>query len=362
MRRAPPISLTPLEQARLEAWAALREGAQRLAVRAQVVLEAARGSTNGAIARQLGIHPETVSRWRRRFAVHRLEGVRRDAPRSGRRSTASQVLIERIVRLTAVAPAPNGERWTTRTLARALRVNHMLVHRVWQTHGVTGAVDPSWIDPVFRGRSVRIELVGVFVEAPAAAIVFRVGPSSGDGRPPWTGVPFGISGAYPVRFRPHLPTPLAGFLSEAGAIFSRLGPTSNPVGSPHGLLVFLRGLDEEPEPPNSELHVIFDRPVDLLPVRVTEWLRSHSRFRVSATARGSHWTKTVDEWVRGFSGKFVQSESFTEVGSLLESLAVPGTDLRHGFCWRHGESGGDRGVPSVAERRPAFPWPNAGSI
>ena len=361
MRRAPPISLTPLEQARLEAWAALRRGAERLAVRAQVVLEAAQGSTNGAIAMKLGIHPETVSRWRRRFAVHRLEGVRRDAPRSGRRSTTSAALIERIVRLTAVAPAPNGERWTTRTLARALNVNHMLVHRVWQSQGITGAVGPSLIDPVFARRSVRIELLGVYVGAPASAIVFRVGRSTGDMRAPRMSSPFGISGAYPGRTGFHIPTPLAGFLSEAGSARAGSEGPSTSHGSPHELLVFLRGLEVVSEPPATELHVILDRPLDLLPTRVAEWLRSHTRFRVSGTARENPWTAAVDEWVRGYSGAFVHPESFAEVGSLLESLAVPGTDIRHGFCWRHSESVGGRWVSSASRPGSRTLWTNAGS-
>lgn len=353
MRRAPLISLTPLEQARLEAWAALRRSAERLAVRAQVVLEAAQGSTNGDIARKLGIHPETVGRWRHRFAVHRLEGVRRDAPRSGRRSTASAALMERIVRLTAVEPAPNGERWTTRTLAAALKVNHMLVHRVWQSQGITGEVGPSLIDPVLWGRSVRIDLLGVYVGAPASAIVFRVDPSTGDMCASPRSSPFGISGAYSGRSGPHLPTPLAGFLSEVASVRAVSGAESSDHGSPHELLVFLRGLEEEPKPPVSELHVIFSRPLDLLPSRVAEWLQSRTRFRVVGTARESPWTAAVDEWVRGYAGTAVHPESFAGVGSLLESLAVPGTDIRSGFCWRHG--GYAAGAPSV-------PTPEVGTV
>ena len=362
MRRAPPISLTPLEQARLEAWAALRRSAERLAVRAQVVLEASRGNTNGAIALKLGIDPETVGRWRRRFALHRIEGVWRDAPRSGHRTTVSAALIERIVRLTAGASAPNGARWTTRTLARALKVNHMVIHRVWQAYGLAGGTGPSRIDALFRGRSVRIDLRGVYVGPPASAVVFRVRRSLWDGRAPLLGSAIGISGAYPGTLTPHVPPPLAGFLSEVDSARAPSGGPTATAGSAHGLLVFLRSLDEEPEPPLSELHVIFDRPLDLLPSRVTEWLRSHAHLHRYGTAPEARWISAVEGWVRGFAGTFVQPESFREVGSLLESLAEPGVDVRLAFCWRHAEAAIGRRAPSPSNPGPRALWLNTRSV
>lgn len=343
MRRAPPIILTPLERAQLEDWASREGCAERRAVRARIVLKAAEGSANREIATRLGIHPETVGRWRRRFALHRLEGVRRDAPRSGRRSTVPAALMERIVRLTAAEPALRGGGWTTRSLARALKVNHMAVHRIWQAYGRAGAVHPPWLSPSARRRTIRIDLLGLYVGAPASAIVFRTAGTTSELRSEdpvhahWT------SGAHVRAPRPHLPPSLAGFLTGVEAARSRPGPVTACVGSSHDLLVFFRGLEEESAPPTSELHIIFDRPQELLPPRVVEWLRSRVRVRTSWTTRGFPWTAAVDEWVRTFSGTLEDPESFRDVGSLLESLAESGVDVRRGFCWSHGEGAG--GVP-----------------
>ena len=58
-------------------------GPYRDRLRAQIVLAAAAGSTNAAVAGRVGVHVDTVGTWRRRFAAARLAG-RKDAPRSGR--------------------------------------------------------------------------------------------------------------------------------------------------------------------------------------------------------------------------------------------------------------------------------------
>ena len=54
-----------------------------LSVRARIVLLAAEGWTNGAIAESLGIDKHTAGKWRNRFAAARLDGLH-DEPRPGR--------------------------------------------------------------------------------------------------------------------------------------------------------------------------------------------------------------------------------------------------------------------------------------
>lgn len=349
MRRAPSITLTPLERAWLESWATLRSPEDRLSVRARVVLEASGGRPNREIATKLGIHPETVGRWRRRFAVHRLEGVRRDAPRSGGRSVVSNGLIQRIVRLTATELGPNGGRWTTRALARALGVNHMVIHRIWKAHGLPGAYRPMWLGRTAPGRRVRIDLLGMYVGAPAYAIVFGVRAAPPEPRGGRTVPPRTAPGAYSGPDGPHLPPPLAGFLHDIESGRTLPSDCSCGPGAAHGLLVFLREIEEAPGLPPAGLHVIFDRPLGLLPDRVVDWLRSHTRYRPTGTAEASRWTVAVDEWMRAFSGTVVHSETLRDMGSLLESSAAAGPDLPRGFSWTHrGNSGGPPAPSSPA--------------
>jgi transposase len=61
-------------------------------VGAKIILAAARGQTNAAIAASLRIHVDTVPKWRGRYAVHWLDGLKdRARPGSPRTFTLVQV-------------------------------------------------------------------------------------------------------------------------------------------------------------------------------------------------------------------------------------------------------------------------------
>lgn len=66
MRVAPTIELTIKDRAKLEANSKARSSSRRLIERAAIVLLAADGLENQAIARRLGQDKMQVGRWRRR--------------------------------------------------------------------------------------------------------------------------------------------------------------------------------------------------------------------------------------------------------------------------------------------------------
>ena len=116
-RTAVAIELTAAEQTELEALAGRRRTAQGLAKRARIVLAAAEGSDNKAIARSLGADENTVGKWRRRFAEHRLDGLY-DEPRSGAPRRIEDDEIAEIVRLTLETTPPDATHWSLRSMAR----------------------------------------------------------------------------------------------------------------------------------------------------------------------------------------------------------------------------------------------------
>ena len=83
-RRSPfVITLTKQDRRKLEARAGRPTAEQRQALRARIVLAAAGGQSNRRIAARLGVVPNTVCKWRKRFAEQGLAGLE-DRPRSGR--------------------------------------------------------------------------------------------------------------------------------------------------------------------------------------------------------------------------------------------------------------------------------------
>ncbi len=86
---ATPIELTDDERETLATWVRRTTTEQRMVQRARIVLEAAAGKTTKEVAALLQVRPATVSRWRTRFAQHRIAGLA-DAPRSGKPASTTR--------------------------------------------------------------------------------------------------------------------------------------------------------------------------------------------------------------------------------------------------------------------------------
>lgn len=84
-REARRITLTADERDRLNKVANARLAPQGLAFRARLILRCSQPDkpTNLLVAEAFHCDPDTVARWRNRFARLRLQGLR-DLPRSGR--------------------------------------------------------------------------------------------------------------------------------------------------------------------------------------------------------------------------------------------------------------------------------------
>ena len=97
-------------------------GPWRDRLRAAIVLAAAAGRANAAIAAELGVCTDTVRKWRRRFAEGRLAGLK-DAPRSGRPPVFTGTDRAEVTALACALPAESGvplSRWSGPDLAREL--------------------------------------------------------------------------------------------------------------------------------------------------------------------------------------------------------------------------------------------------
>src|SRR5215207_7135037 len=138
MSRGPdptPITLTEDERSKLTAWGRRPTSAQRLAVRSRIVLAAADGRSNTAIAAALGVTAPTVRKWRGRFADRRLDGLA-DEPRPGPPRTITDEHVEAAVTRTLEARPADATHWSTRSLARALGLSQSAVVRIWHAFGL----------------------------------------------------------------------------------------------------------------------------------------------------------------------------------------------------------------------------------
>ena len=162
------IVLTAAEEAVLTARARSGRTEHRDRVRARIVLAAAGGACNAAIAAQLGVCVDTARRWRRRFTTARLEGLV-DRPRTGRPRTFTAVQVAAITALACTLPAETGiplSRWSSSELAVeavergvADTISGSTVRRCLHRAAIKPWQHRSWIfprDPDFEAKAARV--------------------------------------------------------------------------------------------------------------------------------------------------------------------------------------------------------------
>jgi transposase len=161
------IVLSAGEESVLTARARAARSPYRDRLRARIVLAAAAARANTAIAAQLGVHVDTVRKWRRRFAAARLPGLD-DAPRSGRPPVFTAADRAEAVALACALPAESGVplgKWSCPDLARELAARCQITASA-STIGrwlASDALKPwqhrSWIsvrDPEFAAKAARV--------------------------------------------------------------------------------------------------------------------------------------------------------------------------------------------------------------
>jgi transposase len=166
--------LSGAERAELQGWSRRRKTAQALALRARIVLRAAEGLSNTAIAAELGVAKHTVGKWRERFARDRLEGLR-DEPRSGAPRTVTDERVAELLVRTLEATPEGATHWSTRSMAAACGLSPATVQRVWRafglkphrTEGFQLSTDPEFVEKVR-------DIVGLYLAPPDRALVLCV--------------------------------------------------------------------------------------------------------------------------------------------------------------------------------------------
>jgi len=117
-RTAVAIALTEGERRELEGLASRRKTAQGLAQRARIVLLAAEGAENKDISLRVNVAPNTVGKWRRRFAEHRLAGLL-DEPRPGAPRQIGDDEVAEVIRQTLETAPSGATHWSLRSMAKA---------------------------------------------------------------------------------------------------------------------------------------------------------------------------------------------------------------------------------------------------
>ena len=290
------IVLSDDERDELERRTRRRKIARADAIRAEIVLLAADGLTNLAIADRLGITRLTVATWRRRFAARRLDGLV-DEPRPGAPRKIGDEKIAEVVTSTLEMMPRDATHWSTRSMAKASGVSTSTVHRIWRAFSLQPHRSETFklsTDPLFVDK-VR-DIVGLYLNPPDRALVLCVDEKSQiqalDRTQPLLPMRPGQAERRTHDYKRHGTTSLFAALDvKAGTIIGK-------CMARHRASEFRRFLDEvEKNVPDSlDIHVVMDNASSHKTKLIRDWFAKRPRWHVHFTPTSSSWINQVERF------------------------------------------------------------------
>jgi transposase len=312
--------LTSEDQTALVRWTRRPKTAQALALRARIVLAAAEGRANEAIAADLAITAHTVGKWRRRFSEQGPDGLL-DEPRPGAPRTIGDDIVEAVVVKTLESKPTDATHWSTRSMARSMGMSQTSISRIWRAFGLQPHRAESFklsTDPLFVEK-VR-DVVGLYLDPPERAVVLCVDEKSQ------------IQAL--ARFQPILPM-LLGTPERRSHDYVRHGTTSlfaaldtatgRVIDSLHRrhraseFKAFLQRIDAE-VPDELAVHLILDNYATHKTPVIKRWLLRHPRFKLHFTPTGASWLNLVERWFAELTTKRIKRGAHTSVPGLERDI------------------------------------------
>jgi transposase len=321
VRVAPIIQLTTEQRKALTRLVKGRRTEVRVAMRAKIVLAAARGLENQEIAEELGITRETVGRWRSRFVEQHVEGILKDRPRGGRKPTNRSKVEGRIIQMTTQELPANATHWSTRLLAEELGVSQSMVHRVWKANGLKPHLVKTFKisnDPHFEEK-LR-DVVGLYLSPPENALVLSADEKTSiqalDRTQPGLPLNRGRCGTMTHDYKRNGTTTLfAAIELGRGEVIA----TCMKRHRHQEWIKFLRMIDEQ-TPKELALHLIVDNYATHKHEKVKRWLKRHPRFHVHFIPTSSSWLNIVEGFFRNLDQRRLKRGIFQNVPVLIQAI------------------------------------------
>jgi putative transposase len=315
-----PLTLAPAEREQLQAWARSRALPHGLVRRARIVLMAAEGKTNTAIAAKLGLTGATVGMWRARYLAEGLQGLYGEA-RPGRPRSVSDEQVAALVRKTLRKRPTHATHWTVRTMAAETRLSPATVCRIWRAFGLQPHRQRHFklsTDPFFVEK-VR-DIVGLYLNPPDKAMVLCVDEKSQIQALERTQplLPLGIGYVEGVThdYERHGTTTLFAALDVAtGQVISQCKRRHRH----QEFLGFLRHLDAN-VPADLDLHLVIDNYATHKHAKVRRWLATRPRYHVHHTPTYASWLNQVEIWFNLITQRAIRRGTFRSVRQLTDKI------------------------------------------
>ena len=312
--------MPPAEREELVSITRSRSMPQALATRARIVLLAADGSSNTAIAERLGLSNPTVGIWRKRYRTQRLQGLY-DEPRPGGPRSVSDEQVASLIRKTLKTKPKAATHWTHRSIAAETKLSKSMVQRVWKAFGLQPHRQQHFkisTDPFFVEK-VR-DIVGLYLNPPDHAVVLCVDEKSQiqtlDRTQPLLPLGLGyVEGVTHDYVRHGTATLFAALDVASGHVLTQTKRRHRH----QEFLQFLRHI-EASVPKKLDVHFIVDNYATHKHATARRWLAARPRFHVHYTPTYSSWLNQVEIWFNIITQRAIRRGTFRSVRDLVEKI------------------------------------------
>jgi transposase len=320
-RQAQPIVLMESDRLELERWVCAHGTPQQVAQRCQIILSAAQGKQDKAIAAQLEINFKTVAFWRGRFRNEGVDSLWEVAAGRGRKPHYPAEKIKAIIDTTLQTRPAGATHWSCRSLAEQQGVSKDTINRVWQSHQLKPHLHKTFkLSRDARFLEKLTDVVGLYLNPPEKALVLCVDEKSQiqalDRTQPGLPLKRGRCGTMTHDYKRNGVTTLFAALEVAqgkviGQCFARHRNQE--------FLRFLRRLDQE-FPGDTPLHLVMDNYGTHKHPNVQVWLKKHARFVPHFVPTSSSWLNLVERWFGELTSKRIRRGTFLSVPDLVAAI------------------------------------------
>lgn len=323
MRTSRQLTVSTEDKAVLERYAKAPSTAQKIALRARIVLMSGEGEQTGDIVAKLGTSVPTVTRWRNRYEESGATAILKDADRRGRPRRITAGKVADVVNRTLHEKPPGATHWSTRTLAPLVGLSHTQVHRIWRDHGLKPhridtfklSTDPQFLEKLH-------DVVGLYLDPPEKAVVFSVDEKSQvqalDRTQPGLPMKQGRAETRTHDYKRHGTTTL--FAALAVATGEVIGECKKRHRHDE-FLSFLKRLERETST-ELELHLIVDNYATHKHPHVRAWLERHPRVHLHFTPTSSSWLNLVERFFAEITDKAIRRGVFKSVRDLEDAIGA----------------------------------------
>jgi putative transposase len=314
------LLLTDAARKDLDVLANSRSMPHSLVQRARIILLAAGGESNDAIAQKLDISNPTVGKWRRRYIDHGLEGLHEEL-KPGRPRTISDERVATVVRKTLRTKPKDGTHWAVRPMAKSTGISKSTIHRIWTAFGLRPHRQKGFklsSDPFFVEK-VR-DIVGLYLSPPENAVVLCVDEKTQiqalDRTQPMLPMGLGYVEGVTHDYVRHGTTTLFAALDIAdGTVITQCKQKHRH----QEFLEFLRQIEQQ-VPEELDIHAVIDNYGTHKHQAVKSWLTRHPRWHIHHTPTYASWLNQVEIWFNIITQKAIRRGTFTSVKELVSKI------------------------------------------